>query len=156
MLLFLVWCYTPLRLYHGVSWARYQYYWAIYPDISRIANHENRSAKEWSHCYYCYLVFCMTRPWIEPATSRTEAVIRRLFWLQQHIGLYISLIHSFWTLTSRPSLKTFWQMEKLLVISFVYRSFRYFKRTCQHKHNWKKLIVNIYIVYKEVIMLVWN
>ena len=73
-------CLTPLstivQLYHGVSWVRYRYFWSIYPDTSQSVvrlNPATQSAKEGSRNITATVkVFGMTRPGIEPATSRSR------------------------------------------------------------------------------------
>ena len=65
---------TLFQLYHGVSWISYQYYWSNYPDTSQSV--VMLTPQPWvprrAAISTTFTVFGMTRPGIEPATSRTR------------------------------------------------------------------------------------
>ena len=59
------------QLYHDFPWLIYQYSWSFYPNTSESVPHnpERQGGKPISTIFK---VFGMTRPGIEPATSRTR------------------------------------------------------------------------------------
>ena len=76
----IVWLFTPIstcfKLYHGVSWVSYQYYWSVHPDTSQsvvVLTPQPWAPRRATITVIC-IVFGMTRPGIESAPSRAWGV----------------------------------------------------------------------------------
>ena len=65
---------TLFRLYHGVSWVSYQFFWSIYPDTSKwvVRLTQQPWATRRAAITTMFEVFGTTRPGIEYAASRIQ------------------------------------------------------------------------------------